>query len=154
MTSQKCGKCGEPGPRISCSRCLNVYYCSQDCQKLHWTLHTSLCTSKTPEQLGELLVDAFCEVNLSRLVRRSPALEAQREQLPQRHACLPLTPSLRALWPLRRPAGTFQCLSAVAGTSNPLGRGPCRPPARPRAHTRVPVQRGRDLGRGVAGCAA
>lgn len=35
--------CGEPDPPKSCSQCKKVYYCDQNCQKLHWFSHKRVC---------------------------------------------------------------------------------------------------------------
>src|SRR5262249_25618406 len=41
---RKCERCGKEGPNFPrCGRCKEVYYCSQDCQKKHWTQHKADC---------------------------------------------------------------------------------------------------------------
>ena len=77
----------------------------------------------------------------------SPALGAQREQLPQRHASLPLTPLAASSLAPERACGFFPCLSAAAGTSSPRAapRAPARPPGHARTHE-CRQRRGRGLG--------
>ena len=50
--STKCHVCH----RIStqrCAKCNTIYYCSRDCQLLHWKYHKSLCTRETKKRLLE-----------------------------------------------------------------------------------------------------
>lgn len=39
-----CFTCGEPGAEKKCSACKSVYYCSKNCQKLHWFTHKTICS--------------------------------------------------------------------------------------------------------------
>ena len=42
--SRKCAKCDMHSPRImKCSVCRNIYYCSEECQKSHWSTHKKEC---------------------------------------------------------------------------------------------------------------
>lgn len=38
-----CGYCGAPGSRFRCGSCGQVFYCSSDCQKMHWGSHKKCC---------------------------------------------------------------------------------------------------------------
>ncbi|KAK7483873.1 hypothetical protein BaRGS_00024890 [Batillaria attramentaria] len=42
---QKCAQCDTLSPRNlrRCSRCLSVWYCSNDCQRKHWSRHRAVC---------------------------------------------------------------------------------------------------------------
>lgn len=40
--------CGKPGKK-KCSRCLEVHYCTSDCQRMHWRLHKLTCSKKSKE---------------------------------------------------------------------------------------------------------
>lgn len=37
-----CAVCGKEGPK-RCSRCKQVYYCSETCQTRHWPMHKQEC---------------------------------------------------------------------------------------------------------------
>lgn len=40
----RCHRCGRSDVNIlECSRCKKVYYCSQECQRDHWTMHKTDC---------------------------------------------------------------------------------------------------------------
>jgi hypothetical protein len=40
----RCFSCGTLHPRFKCTRCKIAVYCSQDCQRLHWSVdHKSVC---------------------------------------------------------------------------------------------------------------
>lgn len=42
--SSSCGFCGAEKENLSkCSRCKSVFYCSKECQKLHWKAHKANC---------------------------------------------------------------------------------------------------------------
>ena len=41
----ECDQCETSNPSKRCSRCHLVYYCSAQCQKLHWSTHKGDCTS-------------------------------------------------------------------------------------------------------------
>lgn len=38
----KCGVCRKTS-ELKCSRCSCVYYCSRECQRIHWTAHKGEC---------------------------------------------------------------------------------------------------------------
>lgn len=38
-----CATCGEPSAEKKCSACKSVYYCTKNCQKLHWFTHKTIC---------------------------------------------------------------------------------------------------------------
>lgn len=38
-----------------CSRCREVFYCSSDCQKEHWTMHKHNCTPKNLNHRGKII---------------------------------------------------------------------------------------------------
>lgn len=44
--SISCVTCGEPSAAKKCSACKSVYYCSKECQKLHWFTHKTVCSSR------------------------------------------------------------------------------------------------------------
>ncbi len=39
----ECDNCGIKGKMLKCSNCLGAYYCSKECQKLHYKEHKSNC---------------------------------------------------------------------------------------------------------------
>jgi hypothetical protein len=44
MDTNKCSKCDELAHQ-KCGACQAVYYCSRECQKLHWPEHKIFCGS-------------------------------------------------------------------------------------------------------------
>lgn len=40
---RRCAHCWESKGLKKCGRCLEVYYCSKECQKMHWGLHREVC---------------------------------------------------------------------------------------------------------------
>ena len=46
-----CGQCHIQEPTLGeykiCAGCKNIYYCTRDCQKLHWNEHKPNCVKKT-----------------------------------------------------------------------------------------------------------
>ena len=46
----RCGNsCGENAVKI-CSRCKNIYYCSKECQRVHWKIHKKSCKAIQTKQ--------------------------------------------------------------------------------------------------------
>jgi hypothetical protein len=41
-TPRRCTHCNQKAKQC-CSRCPNVYYCSKQCQRAHWTTHAHNC---------------------------------------------------------------------------------------------------------------
>lgn len=58
---ERCEKTGQSFPR--CSRCKEVYYCSQDCQRKDWSKHKKECVrpEDRPEPINEDDVVGFVE---------------------------------------------------------------------------------------------
>jgi len=50
------GGCGTANPSKRCTRCKAVYYCSLECQKLHWKQHKRFCLP-VPETIEKLRKD-------------------------------------------------------------------------------------------------
>lgn len=46
-----CGYCSKPDCTKRCAKCKEVYYCSDQCQKKHWSAHKPQCTSIRCEKL-------------------------------------------------------------------------------------------------------
>ncbi|KAK3638457.1 Egl nine 1 [Elasticomyces elasticus] len=46
-TSQVCGICGKGGYLFKCGRCKTTYYCSKLCQTQNWTVHKTVCKSRS-----------------------------------------------------------------------------------------------------------
>lgn len=47
----RCGYCSKPDCTKRCAKCKEVYYCSDQCQKKHWSAHKPQCTSIRCEKL-------------------------------------------------------------------------------------------------------
>jgi hypothetical protein len=46
LTVSQCAQCQKSSTDqklLKCSRCQNCYYCSKECQKIHWKLHKQIC---------------------------------------------------------------------------------------------------------------
>jgi len=43
INQQKCEGCGQKGDYKKCSGCYHVFYCSRNCQALHWKKHKTIC---------------------------------------------------------------------------------------------------------------
>ena len=64
---EACGWCGgvwdaadKSNPRLlKCSGCKGIYYCSKNCQALHWPKHTSTCQLSTKERDEQRRVQAL-----------------------------------------------------------------------------------------------
>lgn len=41
--ARRCANCGAVTGVKRCSGCLEIYYCSTECQKFHWTIHKVQC---------------------------------------------------------------------------------------------------------------
>jgi len=41
---KECSQCGTES-KMRCSACLQVFYCSKDCQKKDWPVHKQLCAT-------------------------------------------------------------------------------------------------------------
>jgi len=46
LTYKSCYVCGNMG-KHTCAQCKKAFYCSQDCQRLHWKIHKKECKIKT-----------------------------------------------------------------------------------------------------------
>lgn len=44
-----CHTCRLPKPSQKCSKCLGVYYCSRDCQRIDWPKHKKICAATTSD---------------------------------------------------------------------------------------------------------
>lgn len=42
-STKTCAQCSKPSSIHRCSKCQNAYYCSTECQKLHWNKHKLIC---------------------------------------------------------------------------------------------------------------
>lgn len=49
-----CNNCGKTDNLRKCSRCLKVYYCSDECNKAKWKIHKKDCNKKTIEPKPEI----------------------------------------------------------------------------------------------------
>merc|ERR1712129_539363 len=67
-----CEQCAAPKPRFSCSRCGVARYCSQECQKMHWQLHSKVCMS---DEAGSpsVVSKTFVHVDLPTSLRSGPS---------------------------------------------------------------------------------
>lgn len=43
MNHQNCEGCGKTGKFKKCTGCYHVFYCSRNCQALHWSKHKTFC---------------------------------------------------------------------------------------------------------------
>ena len=43
VKSKKCKQCATATATAICAKCMKVAYCGNRCQKLHWTVHKSVC---------------------------------------------------------------------------------------------------------------
>ncbi|KAI0344145.1 ectomycorrhiza-upregulated zf-MYND domain-containing protein [Trametopsis cervina] len=78
---QSCGTSYEVNQR--CSRCKTVTYCSQDCQKKHWTIHKPICRVWSPSEVWAIKVlsskEAGCPGSMN------PAAQFQHFLLNKQH---------------------------------------------------------------------
>lgn len=67
-----CEQCAAPTPRFSCSRCGVARYCTRECQKMHWQLHSKACMSDEAGSLT-LVSKTFIHVHLPSSLRSGPS---------------------------------------------------------------------------------
>jgi len=67
-----CEQCAAARPRFSCSRCGIAQYCTQDCQRMHWQLHSKVCIS---DEAGSPYVvnKTFVHVDVPGSLRSGPS---------------------------------------------------------------------------------
>ena len=51
VTLKQCRTCQKNGDNLfRCSKCKDVYYCDQECQRKDWVSHKSYCKNKSEEE--------------------------------------------------------------------------------------------------------
>ena len=73
--SVNCGRCGQEQARLKCGKCMDVSYCSSECQIEHWTEHKGGCKLKTAarkeniRKASMILYNACSKGNMPMVVR-------------------------------------------------------------------------------------
>lgn len=74
---ESCSTCGEGKAERKCSACKMVYYCNQDCQKLHWFTHKKFC--KMLAVLSQKMKKEKEEIQKKQLQRQEEQQRAKAE---------------------------------------------------------------------------
>jgi len=76
-----CDQCGAvENPAVSrfrmCGGCLIAQYCSQECQKMHWSSHKAICQHTSAQLKQQPVSPAYPDENLARNLRKFTSLHS------------------------------------------------------------------------------